>query len=76
MAKYKDRFDSSTEALADAWASIDGRMRLFRRCKSDRKLEDVEGRYEGYMADAGELKRRLARRGFIIIKPPKEQCDD
>lgn len=67
MSKYKDRFDSPAEALADAWASIDGKMRKFRSCKNDRKRDEVEGYYMGRMADAEELERRLERRGFRII---------
>lgn len=51
--------DSTTiEALAEAWASIDRKLDEFRGGKG--------GHYSGYMADAGELAKRLMQRGFSI----------
>lgn len=56
--------DLLTEAVAEAWASIDGRLEAFRACKADPTREETEGRYGGYMADAEELIKRIeARRG-------------
>jgi hypothetical protein len=59
--------DSATEALADAWASIDGKLDKFRAGKDLHIEEQPGGHYEGYMADAEELARRLKKRGFVIV---------
>lgn len=48
----------STQALAAAWASIDGKLKEF-HTDADRR--------DGYLADAADLKRRLERRGWMII---------
>jgi len=57
-----------TEALAEAWASIDGKLDRFRACKADDALEDVEGHYQGYMVEAEEMIRRLESRGFTVVE--------
>jgi len=54
------------EALAEAWASIDGRAVKFRQGKTDQAVEDEFGHYQGYMAEAAELIRRLEKRGYTI----------
>lgn len=55
------------EALADAWASIDGKVEKFRAGKGAASIEDEPGGYySGYMSDAEELAMRLLKRGFII----------
>ncbi len=65
--------DNRVEALADAWASIDGKVDYFRREKGmdippeeDWKRLDWRGHYEGYMAEAEEMIQRLERRGFTV----------
>jgi hypothetical protein len=56
------------EALADAWASIDGKIEQFRAGKGAPSLEDEQGgHYSGYMAEAQEMMERLLRRGFILV---------
>lgn len=55
------------EALAEAWASMDGKLDRFRACKADAALEDVDGSYGGYMHEAAEVKRRMEARGFTIV---------
>lgn len=55
------------EALADAWASIDGKRADFIRCKIDRDWEDEHGTYGGYLAEAKEITKRLAVRGYKIV---------
>jgi hypothetical protein len=62
-------FDPETmEALADAWASIDGKGDQFRAGKGAASFEDEPGgHYSGYMAEAQEMMLRLLRRGFIIV---------
>jgi hypothetical protein len=62
--------ETAKEAVADAWASIDGKLDAFRAEKADPSspLRDTYGYYEGYLSDAGELIRRLEARGFIVAK--------
>ena len=61
-------FDPETiEALADAWASMNGKVDAFRAGKGAASLEDEPGgHYSGYMADAQEMLKRLLKRGFIV----------
>lgn len=54
------------EAIASAWASIDGKTERFYACKADPQLDRLEGRYSGYLADASSLLNRIERRGFTI----------
>jgi hypothetical protein len=58
----------ATEALAEAWASIDGRLDSFRECKVNKDREELHGHYLGYLADAKEMIDRLNSRGFDIVK--------
>jgi hypothetical protein len=61
------KFDvATTEALADAWASIDGHLDAFRKGKGKPWEEQPGGRYDGYMADAESMLERLLTRGFIL----------
>lgn len=53
-------------SLAEAWASMDGRMGLFHLCRVDRVSEDRMGRYEGYLADAGSMIERARARSLIV----------
>ena len=55
------------EALADAWASVDGKAEKFRAGKGAASIEDEPGGYySGYMSDASELAKRLLKRGYTI----------
>lgn len=54
-------------ALAEVWASICGNLDEFLACKSNIELEGKLGHYEGYMAEAEEMIKRLATRGFYIV---------
>jgi hypothetical protein len=58
-------------ALAEAWASMDGKLDAFRREMTmdpfDRNAPDYTGHYEGYMEDTKELLRRLETRGYTIV---------
>jgi hypothetical protein len=59
---------TANEALAEAWASIDGKLKLFWK---DKKADDYgEGYYEGYLTDAAELEKRLLARGYKIVPDP------
>lgn len=62
------------EALAEAWASIDGKLDAFCRERArskvaplDREEEGYTGHYEGYMTEAEELIARLRVRGYVIV---------
>jgi hypothetical protein len=68
-----DRPTDRVEALADAWASIDGKATRFRLCRDNPEAEDLYGSYGGYMADAQSIIDRLDRRGFVILA--KEAVD-
>ena len=52
------------EALAEAWASLDGKLEEF---LAGRTGEDTEGDYHGYLSDAAELAKRLEHRGYLIV---------
>lgn len=60
----------ATEAVAEAWASIDGKLTRFCLCRQNEALERVDGFYGGYMAEAEELIKRIAMRGFSVIATP------
>ncbi len=59
------------EALAEAWASIDGRLERFRACKADKALDLKDGSYSGYMCEAEEMIERLETRGFTVVEKRK-----
>lgn len=62
-----------TEALADAWASIDGKARLFRSGKG-KPLDSRAGDcFTGYLFDAQELRNRLRKRGFVLSPAPPQR---
>lgn len=54
-----------TEAVAEAWASIDGNLESFRKGRNI--VDDDAGHYVGYMADAQELIERVNARGVMMI---------
>ena len=59
------------EALAEAWASIDGKLDAYRRERDNNiPWEDptFTGHYYGYQAEAEELLRRLESRGYSVIR--------
>lgn len=64
----------AVEALADSWASIDGKLDQFRDCKASPMLEEDLGSYEGYMAEAQEMIKRIEVRGFKLV--PLEVSDE
>ena len=55
-----------TEAIARAWASIDGKLEAFERERNGMDYDDPDytGHYEGYLAEADEL---MARSGAADI---------
>ena len=54
---------TALQALADAWASIDGKAAEFRAGRADNS-----DRYQGYMEDAATMMERLRRRGYSLSK--------
>lgn len=58
-----ERDQAAVEALADAWASIDGKLDEFRNPGPD-------GHYDGYMIEAREMIHRLEARGYVIVAAP------
>ncbi len=53
-------------SLAEAWASLDGRVGVFHLCRIDAVSEDRMGRYEGYLADARSMIERAKSRDLVI----------
>lgn len=71
MADFKP--DNATEALADAWASIDGKRDKFRAGKGATDIrEEPGGYYSGYTADADSMIKRLRARGYDVRKMEDE----
>lgn len=61
------KFDAAMiEALASAWASIDGKLDKFYAGKGQPFEDQPGGHYDGYIAEAEEIASRLLKRGFII----------
>src|SRR5262249_32177849 len=58
------------EALAEAWASLDGKLDEFH---AGRAGEDTEGDYHGYLSDAAELAKRLEHRRCGIVRDLKRK---
>lgn len=58
--------DSPIEALADSWASIDGKKAAFRAGKGCPPDAEPGGHYGGYMEEAREMRKRLRDRGFDL----------
>jgi hypothetical protein len=56
------------EALATAWASIDGKLAKFIACKNYPDLDATDGHYSGYYAEACEMLNRLELYGFTIVR--------
>ena len=63
---------SAVEALAEAWASIDGKLEEFRTEKAIAEGQFattsivMNGHYAGYMAEASEMIDRLRARNFDV----------
>jgi hypothetical protein len=66
---------TAVEALAQSWASIDGKLEpfLFERDNNISVFDPrCTGHYEGYMAEAETMIVRLKTRGYeiVAIEPP------
>ena len=64
--------EKAVNALAESWASIDGKLDAYNRERGVRVNDGLRnlgftGAYEGYQAEAEEMMRRLAKRGFKIV---------
>lgn len=58
----------AAEALAEVWAVMDGKRDRFFACKGDIALDDTDGTYSGYLAEASYAIECLERRGFTITR--------
>ncbi len=59
------------EAVAESWASIDGKNEAFQRERDndiDYKDPTYTGHYAGYVVEASELIKRIESRGFTISR--------
>ena len=63
-------FTADIEAIAESWASIDGKLVGFKAGRDDPVYESKAGYYEGYCIEAEELKKRMLKRGFLIVPVP------
>ena len=73
------KLDDTTEALADACASLFGKqsdLTNFRRGKKAKSIEAYGGHYAGYMEEARELRDRLKTRGYVIHRARKDHPHD
>lgn len=62
--------DPKVLALAEAWASIDGKLPRFHACRKDSAIARTDGTYSGYMIEAQEMIKRLEMRGFVLTPKP------
>ena len=67
-----DQRNAAIEAIADAWASIDGRMGSFRAGKGKPRSDAAGGHYDGYILDATSMMERLEQRGYTVTPIAKE----
>jgi hypothetical protein len=57
------------DAVAEAWASIDGKLELYQKDEASRLLDKKGvplGYFEGYRADARALIERIKYRGYNL----------
>lgn len=63
------KVEPRVNALAEAWASIDGKLDYYRR-ERDEEVDLLDptctGHFAGYEAEAQEMIRRLEARGFTV----------
>lgn len=60
---------TATSAVAEAWATMDGKLEAYKAGANVNTLaEEPGGHFSGYQADAEELIRRIAERGFILVR--------
>jgi len=61
---YAAMRNAAIEALAECWASMDGKLDEFRAGKASKS--DPGGHYQGYWVEASDVLQRLETRGFTI----------
>jgi hypothetical protein len=61
------------EALAEAWASMDGNLDKFRAGKGLSVADQPGGHFSGYIADAEAMIERLEARGFTVVNARNQQ---
>lgn len=65
-----ENYSPRIEALAESWASIDGKAKHLALCRQHEDVEAVLGHYGGYMAEARTMIERLEKRGFTVTPIP------
>lgn len=73
LMQYRAERKTIVTAVAESWASIDGKLSKFEECRDDPSKEETGGYYGGYMCEAEELLVRMERRGVIAIAKPLDQ---
>jgi hypothetical protein len=66
MTSHGNSRRAASEALAEVWAIMDGKGERFLACKADSDLDDIDGTYTGYLAEASYAVECLERRGFTV----------
>ena len=63
---------AAISALADAWASIDGKIDHYRFSRDNPGHPEAiaGGYYQGYQIEAEEMIVRLRKRGFDVVARP------
>ena len=61
----------AVDALADAWASIDGNLVQYRRGRVSHSIMAYGGHHAGYTCEAEELIKRLKARGYALRRLPR-----
>lgn len=72
MPESVSEMTAATAALAESWASIDGKLDAYR---AGRNGDDFDGRFDGYNIEAAEMIERLKRRGFAVVRIQATEID-
>lgn len=70
VADKMEAIVTPVEALAEAWASIDGKLDTFRAEVGKPDME-TSGTHAGYICEAEEMIKRLRARGYDVAEQPK-----
>lgn len=64
-----DHQDNVQQRLARAYAVMEGRGDDFDACRKDPFREETEGRYEGYMSEAGTMLEDAGLKSIMLMTP-------
>ena len=68
---HREIIADPVEALAESWASIDGKLQRFRDDKAapiTSRNGMPDGTHQGYMAEAATMIERLRYRGWVLVR--------